>query len=191
MAHSPNRRQLKTITILVPESGREKSVVESFDDIFATDTAEELHVGSLLIQQAGGLSFIVSEFADADQLERWRLSHERRQLMERFERKSLRELETIRVPFAKVSVPSNESGPKWKIAVSNWIVTYPALLVLNGLLYLITPTLPLPVRLAITSLALTCAVIWIIAPLTKRITRVWRLRDQHLQVKLISDGERD
>jgi antibiotic biosynthesis monooxygenase (ABM) superfamily enzyme len=173
---------LTTITSLIARPGREAAVVQDFEDAFARAGADSHHLSTLLLQQLGGLNFLISQFADQGKLEEWRQSVAYRDMIRRFESDSLREICTLGEPIVRVTVPSEGSGPKWKIFASTWIIVYPLLLLFSSLLNALAPSLPLAARLAITSSALSIASIWLITPTTQALTRVWRLRNQQMQV---------
>lgn len=179
---------LTTITSLIARPGRETAVVEDFDRAFAEAGSGSHHLGTLLIQQRAGLNFLVSQFADANALERWQQSATHRDMVRAFERDSLRELCTIPDRVVRISVPSDSSGPKWKVFVSTWTIIYPLLLLISFLLDRLAPGLPSPGRLAISSAALSIASIWVLTPLTHAITRVWRLRNQQMQIEVLGQA---
>jgi antibiotic biosynthesis monooxygenase (ABM) superfamily enzyme len=175
---------LTTITTLISRHGHEAAVAEDFERAFALAGRQSHHLGTLLLQQHGGLNFLVSQFRDQDALDAWRASPPHHEMVAAFERDSLREICTIGEPIVRVTVPSDGSGPKWKIFISTWIIVYPLLLLLSFGLNALVPELSLPLRLAITSSALSIASIWVISPVTEAITRVWRLRDQQMRVEV-------
>lgn len=178
---------LTTITTLVSRSGHERFVAEEFERTFGIDRDATHHLATLLIQQEGGISFLISQFADRDALQRWRASDRHQRMIDTFEAHSLRELCTIEQPVVRVSVPSAASGPKWKALAASWIVTFPLLLGLVRLLDLLLPRSPLLVRIALTSIVMSVAITWLISPAILRITRIWRLKNQQMKVVAV-DG---
>lgn len=179
---------LTTITSLIARPGKEAAVVQDFKDAFARAGADSHHLSTLLLQQVGGLNFLISQFEDQEKLEQWRASAPYRDMIRRFESDSLREICTLGEPIVRVTVPSEGSGPKWKIFASTWIIIYPLLLSLSSLLSMWIPGLPLAGRLAITSSALSIASIWLITPMVQGLTRIWRLRNQQMQVDVAHFG---
>jgi antibiotic biosynthesis monooxygenase (ABM) superfamily enzyme len=177
---------LTTITSLIARGGHEAAVTRDFETAFVNGGRDTHHLGTMLIHQDGGLSFLVSQFADEAELHKWRSSSAHREMISSFERHSVRELCTFAEPVARISVPSDSSGPRWKVLVSTWVFIYPLLLLLSFLLELVSPGLPMAARLAITSLALSVTSIWVINPVTRSMTRVWRLRDQQMGVDIFS-----
>ncbi|TPG59648.1 hypothetical protein EAH89_05255 [Roseomonas nepalensis] len=176
---------LTTVTSLISRGGQEAAIAGDIERAFFEAGQEAHHVGTLLIQQGDGLSFLVSQFAGEEDLRRWRASPAHRRMVAALERDSLRELCVIGEPIVRMTVPSDGSGPKWKVLASTWVLTYPLLLALSALLDRVAPTLPWAIRLALTSGAVSVALIWAISPLTRRLTRVWRLRDQQMRVDVV------
>jgi antibiotic biosynthesis monooxygenase (ABM) superfamily enzyme len=179
---------LTTVTSLISRRGREKDIVRAFEEAFADGTEGTHHVTTLLIQQCGGLNFLVSSFEGEKELDAWRGSERHQAMITAFEQDSLRELCTLGEPIVRMTVPSDSSGPKWKVLASTWIITYPLLLMLSGILGVTAPELPMALRLGITSLALSVASIWLINPLASSVTRVWRLHNQQMQVDVVRYG---
>ncbi|MBB3475739.1 antibiotic biosynthesis monooxygenase [Sphingomonas sp. BK345] len=175
---------LTTVTTLISRHGHERAVVEDFERAFAEAGQNSHHLGTLLIQQDGGLNFLVSQFADEAEYDSWLASPAHKEMVRAFERDSLRELCVIGEPIVRVAVPSDGSGPKWKVFVSTWIVVYPMLLALSLTLDLLVPGLQLALRLAVTSSVLSVASLWVINPVTHALTRVWRLRNQQMRVEV-------
>jgi antibiotic biosynthesis monooxygenase (ABM) superfamily enzyme len=175
---------LTTVTSLISRHGHEQSVVEDFERAFAKAGQDSHHLGTLLIQQSGGLNFLISQFADQSELDKWMSSSTHQEMVRAFEQDSLRQLCVIGEPIVRVAVPSDGSGPKWKVFASTWVVVYPLLLLLSLTLDLVYPGLPLPVRLAVTSSVLSVASIWLINPVTHALTRVWRLRNQQMRIEV-------
>lgn len=176
---------LTTVTSLISRGGREAAIAGDIEDAFFEAGQDSHHVATLLIQQGDGLSFLVSQFAGQEELVRWRASAAHRSMVAALERDSLRELCVIGDPIVRVTVPSDGSGPKWKVLASTWILTYPLLLALSALLDQVAPTLPWAMRLALTSGTVSIALIWAISPITRRLTRVWRLRNQQMRVDVV------
>jgi antibiotic biosynthesis monooxygenase (ABM) superfamily enzyme len=176
---------LTTVTSLISRGGRERDIARAFEEAFADGEKPTHHLATLLIQQCGGLNFLVSSFEDEKALDAWRHSERHQAMIAAFEQDSLRELCTLGEPIVRMTVPSDASGPKWKVLASTWIIIYPLLLVLSGLLGAVAPELPMALRLGITSLALSVASIWVINPLASSVTRVWRLHNQQMQVDVV------
>lgn len=182
--HQPLYRQgpLTTITTLVSRGGHERFIAEEFERTFGADRTMTPHVATLLIQQESGVSFLISQFRDEDSLRAWRNSARHQQMIDMFEAHSLRELCTIDQPTARVIVPSAMSGPKWKVLITSWIVTFPLLLALIQILTILVPHAPLMARIAITSIVMSMTITWLISPIVMRLTRTWRLRDQQMKI---------
>ena len=178
-------QSLTTITTLVSRNGHERFVAEEFERTFGTERAATPHRSTLLIQQEGGLNFLISQFDSPEALQNWRESALHRRMIETFEAHSLRELCTIDRPVVRISVPSASSGPKWKSLVASWIVTFPLLLGLVQLLNLLMPQAPAPTRIAVTSIAMSVAITWLIAPFMQRLTRTWRLKNQQMKMMVV------
>ncbi len=176
---------LTTITSLISRGGHESFVAREFERVFGGKPATSHHLTALLVQQENGVSFLISQFQSRRDLEDWRASPERRRMIEAFEVHSLRELCTIDQPVAHITVPSNASGPKWKLFVSSWIVTFPLLLVLVQFFSLLLPDAPLVLRIALTSIAISLAITWLISPLVLKVTRTWRLRHQQMRIEVV------
>jgi len=176
---------LTTVTSLISRHGREEEVVRHFKRAFARAEGETHHLSTLLIQQLGGLNFLVSQFANEGELEKWQASPAHREMIRALEQDSLRELCKMGGPVVHVVVPGEGSGPKWKVFVSTWVVTYPLLLVMSLGLTALVPDLPLAARLAFTSVTLSIASIWIITPVAMAWTRTWRLNNQQMQVDVV------
>jgi antibiotic biosynthesis monooxygenase (ABM) superfamily enzyme len=177
---------LTTITTLVSRSGQERFAAQEFERTFGAGRNDTQHLSTLLIQQEGGVCFLISQFASRDALQRWRESARYQRMIASFEAHSLRELCTIEEPAVRIAVPSAASGPKWKTLVASWIVTFPLLLGLVRLLDLLVPRAPMPARIAVTSIIMSAAITWLISPFMLRVTRTWRLRNQ--QMKIVAVG---
>jgi antibiotic biosynthesis monooxygenase (ABM) superfamily enzyme len=190
-ATSPRQREdiplLTTITTLVSRNGHERFAAEVFARTFAANREATHHLATLLIQQEGGLNFLISQFDGPEALRRWRESAMHRRMIEAFEAHSLRELCTIDQPAARIAVPSAASGPKWKSLVASWVVTFPLLLGLVRLLDLLMPHAPVTARIAVTSIVMSVAITWLIAPFMQRLTRTWRLKNQQMKIVVV-DG---
>ena len=179
-----------TVTSLIARSGCEKTVSQDFKEAFESAGDSSHHVSALLFQQENGLSFLISQFRSEDDLRRWRQTDDYRRMIAAFERHSLRELCTINKPVAQITVPNDASGPKWKVFASTWIVTYPLLLCLNGLLGSLAPDMSEHLRIATTSSLLSIAIIWFVAPMVHRVTRTWRLNNQEMRTNIIDMSHR-
>jgi antibiotic biosynthesis monooxygenase (ABM) superfamily enzyme len=185
MNELPEAARLTTITALIARSGHEAAIAGDFEQAFTRAGDNSHHLAALLIQQQNGISFLVSQFRDHEQLAAWRASAAYRQMIADFERHSLRELCTIDEPVARIAVPSDDSGPKWKVFLSTWIVTYPMLLGISAVFSELAPGMPFAARLALTSIMVTIAIIWVISPVTRRLTRTWRLRNRQMRIDVI------
>jgi antibiotic biosynthesis monooxygenase (ABM) superfamily enzyme len=178
---------ITTITSLISCAGQEPFAAAEFERTFRGQTTPTRHAATLLIQQQNGLSFLVSSFRTQADLDEWRRSPEHGRMVAAYEAHSLRELCTIDHPVARVVVPSDGSGPKWKSLVSSWLVTFPLLLVVAEMLNVILPGAPPIVRVALTSIAMSIAIAWFISPLLMKMTRTWRLRHQQMQITFLAD----
>ncbi|MDX3911689.1 MAG: hypothetical protein QHC67_18090 [Sphingobium sp.] len=180
-----NRNVFTTITSLISQSGHELFAAHTFEETFAGDRRSVDHLATLLVQQENGVSFLISHFASQEALTAWRSSADHQRMIEALEAHSLRELCTIDRPVARVIVPSHVAGPRWKIFVTSWIVTFPLLVGLIALLDRLIPQATLLARLAVTSLTMSAAITWLISPVVLRLTRTWRLRHQQMRIELI------
>lgn len=179
---------LTTVTTLVSRRGHERRIAEAFEQTFSG--ASEHHLATLLIQQEGGLNFLISHFGDRSDLEAWRASPAHRQMIDAFEAHSLRELCTIDRPVVRITVPNAASGPKWKTLVASWVVTFPLLLTVVELLAFALPGVPFVGRIALTSIVISMLITWLISPFVLRATRTWRLRDQQMKIIVIEPALR-
>lgn len=177
---------LTTITSLVSRGGHERFAAQEFERVFHDGGSSSHHLGSLLIQQENGVSFLISQFRDRRELEDWRASPERQRMIAGFEAHSLRELRTIDRPVARVTVPSHVSGPKWKIFVSSWIVTFPLILGFVEFFTRLLPGTPFALRIALTSIAISATITWLVSPMVLKATRIWRLRDQQMRIEIVA-----
>ena len=176
---------LTTVTSLVSRSGSEDAVAQFFEQAFRGGVMGSHHLGTLLLQQEDGVSFLVSQFRNREALEAWRASPKHQQMIASFEAHSVRELEMIEARAARLHIPSNSSGPKWKVLASSWIVIFPILLALNLLYERIGPELSRPMHLAVTSFVLAVIQIWFVSPLLQRTTRTWRLADEQMKIDVV------
>ncbi|WP_458098090.1 hypothetical protein [Roseomonas sp. WA12] len=176
---------LTTVTSLISRGGREAAIIRDFESAFAEAGRDSHHLATLLLQQGDGLSFLVSQFTGEGDLRKWEASEAHQRMVSSFERDSLRELCIISDPIVRITVPSDASGPKWKVLASTWVLTYPLLLALSAVLDQVAPALPWAARLALTSGAVSIALLWIISPLTRGMTRAWRLRNQQMRVDVV------
>ena len=190
MADPPTRDDspLTTITTLVSRSGQERFVAEAFEQTFGEDREGTSHRAALLIQQEGGISFLLSRFSGRDALERWRASGRHQRMVDAFDAHSLRELCTIEQPVVRICVPSAASGPKWKTLVASWVVTFPLLLGLVRLLDRVLPWAPQLVRIALTSVVMSVAITWLTSPAILRLTRTWRLSNQQMKIVVVASA---
>lgn len=182
---SSERPLLTTITTLVSRGGQERFAAEEFERTFAGNREATQHLAALLIQQEGGLNFLISQFSGPEALRRWRGSAQHQRMIDAFEAHSLRELCTIEQPVVRIAVPSAASGPKWKSLIASWVVTFPLLLALVQILNLLMPSASMPVQVAATSIVMSVAITWIIAPFMGRLTRTWRLKDQQMKIVVV------
>jgi antibiotic biosynthesis monooxygenase (ABM) superfamily enzyme len=178
----PPNGMLTTITSLVARSGHERFIAEQFERTFGGGREASSHLGTLLIQEEGGISFLISQFSDAETLEAWRASDAHRQMVGAFEAHALRELCTLENSPVRIQVPNPGSGPKWKILVASWVVTFPLLLTIIQILQFLMPTTPLLARIAIASIVMSAGITWFISPMMLRLTRTWRLKDQLMKI---------
>lgn len=176
---------LTTVTCLVSRSGSEDAIAKIFEQTFRDATLSSHHLGTLLLQQEDGVSFLVSQFRNREALEDWRKSAQHQTMIRRFDAHSVRELERIGALAARLRIPSNSSGPKWKVFASTWIVIYPILLTLNVVFEQMAPVLSRSLRLAVTSSILSVMQIWVISPMLQRITRTWRLADEQMRIDVV------
>jgi antibiotic biosynthesis monooxygenase (ABM) superfamily enzyme len=176
---------LTTVTSLVSRSGSEDAVAQTFEQTFRDATQSSHHLGTLLLQQEDGVSFLVSQFRNREALEAWRASGKHQQMIASFDAHSVRELEMIEARAARLHIPSNSSGPKWKVLASTWIVIFPILLALNVIYGQIGPELPRAMHLAVTSFVLAVIQIWFVSPLLQRMTRTWRLANEQMKIDMV------
>jgi len=176
---------LTTITTLISRRGHERHIAKVFEAILGPAGAPNHHLTTMLIQQEGGVSFLISHFANRRALEAWRASSQHQAMVEAFETHSVRELCTVEKPVVRVTVPSAASGPKWKALIASWIVTFPLLLTIVKLLAWLLPGVPLVGRVALTSILLSVLISWFISPFILRATRTWRLKDQQMKIVAI------
>lgn len=171
-----------TATSLISRSGHEASIARDFEEAFSGPDTVRPHLATLLIQQENGLNFLVSQFRSAEDLAHWHASADHARMIAAFEEHSLRELCTIDRRVARITVPSNDSGPKWKVLISTWIAIFPLLIMLSWLLDRIVPGLPFVARLALTSFLMSVTIIWLVSPIVRRLTRTWRLSHQQMRI---------
>ena len=176
-----------TITSLVSRRGHEKLVAREFERIFASDPASTHHLKALLIQQEDGVSFLISCFADRAGLRAWRQSDDHRSMERSFDAHSMRALRTVEQPVARILVPSDTSGPKWKGFLAGWLVSLPILILVVALLERLTPRLATLPSLAIISLVMSLTTTWLVAPILGPLTRTWRLQNQ--QIRIVVHGQ--
>ncbi|WP_442680750.1 hypothetical protein ACSBM8_06025 [Sphingomonas sp. ASY06-1R] len=173
------------ITSLIVRGGQGDAIVQAFKSALRTPPAQRRHLMTLLLQQENGLSFVISLFRSKEDLQEWQAAAERQQMIRAFEDHSLRQLCTVHHRVAKLTVPSDESGPKWKVLLTTWLAMLPLLLLLNGTFLLILPDIWWPFRLVITSFLLSVSVIWFVSPVTRGMTRTWRLKNQQMRIDVI------
>ena len=174
-----------TVTSLISRSGHEASIARDFEEAFGGLSTVRPHLATLLIQQENGLNFLVSQFRNAEDLARWHASADHARMIAAFEQHSLRELCTLDRPVARIIVPSNDSGPKWKVLISTWSAIFPLLIALSWLLDRIVPGLPFVARLALTSFLMSLTIIWLVSPVVRRLTRTWRLSNQQMRIGVV------
>ncbi|WP_420139639.1 hypothetical protein [Sphingomonas sp.] len=173
------------ITSLIVRGGQGDAIVQAFKNALISQPAKRRHIMTLLLQQENGLSFVISLFRSREDLQQWQAAAERQQMIKAFEDHSLRQLCTIHHRVAKLTVPSDESGPKWKVLLTTWLSMLPLLLLLNGTFLLLVPDIPWPIRLIMTSFLLSISVIWFVSPFSRRITRTWRLKHQQMRIEVL------
>ncbi len=143
--------------------------------------------------QDSDLWYMLYRFADADSLQAWEGSAERRWWLEsgrglasesRVERRTGIE-GWFDAPYADLvtdeppTPAAPTAPPRWKQAVSIWLGFYPTNLALTALLTVAVPsvlTLWLPVRLLITTVIVTPVMTYLVLPLLTRWLRPWLLR---------------
>lgn len=176
---------LTTVTTLVSRGGQETHVAAAFARAFGERLDATHHRTVLLVQQENGISLLISQFRSEQELMRWRASAERAWLIEELDGHALRELCSLDRPVARIVVPSDASGPKWKVLLVTWAVSFPLLLAVVQLVEFFASDASLIVRVASTSILMSTAVTWVISPLALRWTRTWRLRDQQMRTGVV------
>jgi uncharacterized protein len=171
-----------SITTLIPGRNSEGQIAEAFEHALG-EGGDSRHLATVLIEQEGGISFLVSVFPDDDAFRSWQRSPDRKAMVARFDALSLRQLCAASERAVRISVPSDASGPKWKLFASTWSAIFPILLVINITLAHLAPGMALAARLAVSSLLMSAAVVWVISPWVHRITRTWRLRGQQTRIR--------
>lgn len=180
---------LTTISSLISLGGHESDVATAFERSFGGQMGKTHHLTSLLIEQ-DGLSFLISQFATPEHLAAWRRSPARKGLLDELDSHSLRELCTIDHPVARIVVPSNGSGPKWKMLAASWVVTFPLLILIVLTLDRMVPGAPFLPRIALTSILMSVAITWFISPIVARRTRAWRLKGQQMAITIVDRAVR-
>ena len=180
-------RVVTTITTLIAKPGKEDKIQRDFETAVAAVSNGVNSHRTILIQQEDGISFLVSAFANKETLQNWRNSKEYRSMIAGLDNHAIREISEIDGSTAHLIVPSDESGPKWKDFLVSWVVVYPLLLLMNFILDQLVPDLIDPIRLAVSSSILTTVLVWFISPVTRKLSRDWRLRHQQMKVMRSSD----
>jgi antibiotic biosynthesis monooxygenase (ABM) superfamily enzyme len=136
------------------------------------------------------LWYMLYRFADAASLRNWEGSPERRWWLEsgrgfasesRVERRTGIEGWFDAPQAAVLGEPPGPLAPppRWKQAVSIWLGFYPTNLALTALLSLLVPavlTLPLPLRLLVTTVVVTPVMTYLVLPFVTRLLGGWLRR---------------
>ena len=139
----------------------------------------------LRLEQTGGVFHLVHRFAAAADLDAWRAEPDYVRLQAEGDAFSTPRRQLVSGERPMVKLPGEADSTKWKRAAMTWAAVYPLLLLLNGLVA-ITPLTdwPKPLTLALTSLAMTSALTWIILPRISRWLKPWVMRDADGQAQL-------
>ncbi len=136
------------------------------------------------------LWYMLYRFADSDSLTAWEDSAERRWWLEsgrdfattgRVERRTGIE-GWFDAPYATLMAESPAAPPRWKQSVSIWLGFYPTNLAFTALLSVLVPsvlTLPLPLRLLITTVVVTPIMTYLVLPFVTARLAGWLHRPRH------------
>lgn len=132
-------------------------------------------VGSVRLDQPGGLVHFVHRFRAEDDLRRWSDSPERRALAAEADAFSSEHRQTATGARISLTLPSEAAIPNWKNWLATWACAFPVTLLLNAFLGALPFDLPQFVQLAITSGALIAVLTWFVLPQAKKRLRSWLL----------------
>ena len=161
----------------VVKSGRDEDYCRWGDRIDQLAQRFDGHRGSVRLAQPSGVNHLICQFDTTRQLAKLEASAAFATLIEQGDRFSVQQRQlTCGLP-ARFIVPSEAAAAKWKTFLVTWCAVYPTAWLLNALVGLSPLALPLPLKLAATTLPLTAALTWIILPRVSRLLRPWMLAD--------------
>lgn len=165
------------ITTRLVLAGRGPKFDRWADRVEAAVRASPGYMGGTRLEQPGGLVHFLHRFAGEDDLKRWTDSPERRALTKAADAFSRPRRQTATGAQPRFQLPSEATAPKWKTWVATWAAVFPMLLLLNAAIAALPFDLPEPVELAVSSLALTALLTWIILPRVRKLLRPWLFGD--------------
>lgn len=132
-------------------------------------------VGTMRLEQTGGVIHLVQRFDRRAQLDAWQATSAYRALAAEADRFSSARQQIGQGRDMRVSLPGEADATKWKKFLMTWVAVFPVLLALNLAIGL--TGLPQVARLAITSPILTALLTWAILPRITRWLKPWVLTD--------------
>lgn len=153
---------------------------ERFD---AAAREAEGHRADVRLEQPGGLVHLIYHFDSAERLENWEQSPDFAELMREGDRFSIQRRQSATGELVQFRLPSEADAPAWKQVLMTWVCVYPLIMLLSTAVKWLPGELPMPVEIAITSLALTVLLTTLIIPNVSRLLRPWLLRNEAGEVR--------
>ncbi|WP_278247478.1 antibiotic biosynthesis monooxygenase [Sphingomonas jatrophae] len=135
------------------------------------------HLGTVRLEQTGGVVHLLYRFEDAAALERWEASDRYRALQAEGDELAVPRRVTGTGTSVRFALPGEADAANWKKWLLTWIAVFPLLVAFNTGLRALPVELPLIVQLALTSLVVTATLTWVILPRVTRWAKPWILSE--------------